>query len=73
MLSVDRVTKPDHDPGWRPRSPLKAGDLIIRILYMRCRSPTKTWCSSSVRPMSYAVRTLSPDRWALMDSYRERF
>jgi hypothetical protein len=73
VLSVDQVTKPDHDPGWRSRSPLEAGDLIIRILYMRCRSPAEPHCTSRVRPKSYAVRPLSPDRWALMDSYRERY
>ena len=73
VLSVEKVTKPDHDPGWRPRSPLKAGDLIIRILFMRCRPPAVTHCTSYVRPMSFAVRPLSPDRWALMDSYRERY
>ena len=73
VLSVEKVTKPDHDPGWRPRSPLKAGDLIIRILYLDCFSPTETWCSSSVRPRSYAVRRFGPERWHLIDSYYPRW
>ena len=73
VLSVDRVTKPDHDPGWRLKTLLRAGDLIIRILYMDCWSPAETHCSSRVRPESYAVRRFGPERWHLMDSYLPRY
>ena len=73
VLSVHKVETPGYDPGWRPRSPLKVGDIILRVLHIDCLSMAKRWCSSKVRPVSYVVRRLGPERWLIMDSYLPRF
>ncbi len=73
VLSVHKVETPGYDPGWRPRSPLKVGDIILRVLHIDCLSMAKRWCYSYVRPVSYVVRRFGPERWHIMDTYLPRF
>ncbi len=73
VASVHKVEAFGYDPGWRPDTPLESGDIILRVLRMNCLFPEESGCSSTVRPVSYVVRRLGPEKWLIIDSYLAQF